>query len=173
MFQYTPNDGNTNWGAGAAAVAAAGAGMEARAFVPPASSHANVAPYTEDYVPTSPHLANDNNYYYAASSGGAGYSQQGDDFYDNRYQTSPNNGYYGYQDDAAACHNTTDYSDHGYYGDDYSDAALGAGTAAAGLAGNNPAGDGSAKLTDMGNKTYMHDGEHDPRQIFSKPDARE
>jgi hypothetical protein len=157
MFQYTPEHGTQNWGEGAAD-AAAGAGIGARAFVPPANNNSNVAPYTEDYAPSSPRPANDDGYYYspttATSAAGAGYSQQGDDFYD-RYQPSPNNGYHGYQDD------TTDYSEHGYYnsGDGFSDA----GAAAAGM----------AKMVDVGDKTYMHNGENDPRQIFSKPDARE
>lgn len=165
MYQFGPDQG---YGAATGATSAA-AGVGARAFVPPADN--NVQPYADDFITHSNQANIDDGYYYSPTTGtsaGAGYSQQGDnDFYD-RYQPTQNNNYYGYQDG-----HTTDYSDHAYHTDGYSDSPLGAGAAVAG-AGAGAASASQAKFADASDKTYMFTGEqNDPRRIFSKPDARE
>lgn len=166
MYQFGPDQG---YGAATGVTSAAAAGVGARAFVPPADN--NVQPYADDFITHNNQAHLDDGYYYSpttATSAGAGYSQNGDsDFYD-RYQPTQNNNYYGYQDG----HTTTDYSDHAYHTDGYSDSPLGAGAAIAGASAG--AANASQGAGNVGDKTYMFTGEHnDPRRVFGKPDARE
>ncbi|GAN07701.1 hypothetical protein MAM1_0172d07203 [Mucor ambiguus] len=178
MFQYSPENGGSNWGdaANATTGAAAGAAVGARAFVPPADTHST--PYTDDYPPTTPHSAthnNDDNYYYSPTNAN-GYQHDGDYYNTPNAAAAGGGGYYNYTDGSQM--GSEPYSDQHYYSEGYSDAtaagmAGATGMAAAGAYGAHGA-YGSDKLADASDKTFMHAGESsDPRQVFSKPDARE
>lgn len=173
MFQYSPENGGSNWGdaANATAVGAGGAAVGARAFVPPADTHST--PYTDDYPQTTPHSATHNNedgYYYSPTNAN-GYQHDGD------YYNTPNaaaaGGYYNYTDGSQM--GSEPYSDQHYYSEGYSDATAAGMAGATGMAASGAYGAyGSDKLADASDKTFMHTGEgSDPRQVFSKPDARE
>lgn len=179
MFQYSPENGGSNWGDAANATAAGvgGAAIGARAFVPPADTHSS--PYTDDYPPTTPHSATHNNedgYYYSPTNAN-GYQHEAD-YYNNNNPSAAAGGYYNYTDGSQM--GSEPYSDQHYYTEGYNDAPAAGMAGATGIAaaGAHGAHGGSAyssdKLADASDKTFMHTGEaSDPRQVFSKPDARE